>query len=150
MTKQETTESLGPVEFIVLRFKGNKFTGDITPALVDLVDKGLIRIIDLAIVMKDGKGDVAILERQELSADVATAMVKLGGAITGLLSEADLMEEAEALEPNQTAAAVLVEHIWAKALASAVRAANGEIVLSERIPHAVVAEARATLIAAAG
>ena len=133
-----------------MSFKGNKFTGDITPALVDLVDKGLIRIIDLAIVSKDGDGTVAILERQELSPAVAEAMIKIEGTITGLLSEADLMEEAEALKPNNTAAALLVEHIWAKDLAKAVRAANGEIVLSERIPHAVVAEARATLIAAAG
>ena len=104
-----------------MSFKGNKFTGDITPALVDLVDKGLIRIIDLAIVSKDGDGTVAILERQELSPAVAEAMIKIEGTITGLLSEADLMEEAEALKPNNTAAALLVEHIWAKDLAKAVR-----------------------------
>lgn len=144
-----TEPAIGPVEYIVVHFAGNRFTGEIAPALADLVDRGLVRIIDLAVVSRDADGSVTILEMQELSAEVAAAFVKLEGSVSGLLSEADLNEVAEALEPGSTAAALLVEHVWATRFAEAVRAAGGSLVLSERIPHAVVAEARASLLAAA-
>ena len=144
-----TAASIGPVEYIVVHFAGNRFTGAIAPALAELVEQGLVRIIDLAVVSKDADGSVAILEMQELSPEVAAAFVKLEGAVSGLLSEADLDAVAEALEPGNTAAALLFEQVWATRFAEAVRAANGTLVLSERIPHAVVAEARASLIAAA-
>ena len=104
--------------------------------------------IDLAVVVKDTDGSVAILEMQELSPEVAAAFVNLEGAVSGLLSEADLDTVAEALEPGNTAAALLFEHVWATRFAEAVRAADGKLVLSERIPHAMVAEARASLLAA--
>ena len=150
MTGTVATEALGPVEFIVLRFPGNRFTGDIAPALEDLLEQGLIRIIDLAVVGKAADGTVSILEMQELSPEVAAAFAKLKGSIGGLLSEADLDDLAASMEPETTAAAMLFEHVWATRFAAAVRAADGELVLSERIPHAVVAEARASLLAAAG
>jgi hypothetical protein len=140
---------LGPVEYIVVGFAGNRFTGDIAPALAELLEAGLIRIIDLAVVSKDAGGTVTILEMQELSPEVAAAFVKLEGSVRGLLSEADLEELADTLAPSSTAAAMLVEHVWATRFASAVRAAGGELILSERIPHAVIAEARASLLAAA-
>ena len=101
------------------------------------------------VVARTRTARVAILEIQELSPEVAAAFVKLEGAVSGLLSEADLEAVAEALEPGTTAAALLFEHVWATRFADAVRAANGELVLAERIPHAVVAEARASLLAAA-
>jgi hypothetical protein len=126
---------LGPVEYIA-------------PALAELLDAGLIRIIDLAVVSKDADGTVTILEMQELSPEAAAALVKLEGSVRGLLSEADLNELADELAPESTAAAMLVEHVWAARFAVAVRAAGGELILSERIPHAVVAEARASLLAA--
>jgi hypothetical protein len=134
---------------MVVHFAGNRFTGAIAPALAELVERSFVRIIDLAVVSKDTDGSVAILEVQELSPEVAAALVKLEGAVSGLLSEADLDAVAEALEPGNTAAALLFEHVWATRFAEAVRAANGELVLAERIPHAVIAEARASLLAAA-
>lgn len=142
-------DALGPTEFIVVGFAGNRFTGDIAPALAELVETGLVRIIDLAVVSKDADGAVTILEMQELSAEVAAAFVTLEGRVRGLLSEADLDEIAEDLPPASTAAALLVEHVWATRFAVAVRAAGGELVLAERIPHAVITEARAALLAAA-
>jgi hypothetical protein len=142
-------EAIGPVELIVVGFAGNRFTGEIAPALAELVDQGLIRIIDLVVVSKDAEGNVTILEMQELSPEVAGAFTRLDDAVSGLLSEADLEEIADDLAPNSTAAAMLFEHVWATRFATAVRAAHGELLLSERIPHAVVAEARATFLAAA-
>jgi hypothetical protein len=141
------TDTLGPMELIVLGFDGNKFTGEITPALLDLVDRGIVRIIDLAIVVKDETGEALILEMQDLTEEVATAMTRLAGEITGLLSEADLNELADDMKPNTTVAVFLCEHLWATQFATAVRAAGGALVLSERIPGDVVDAARATLIA---
>ena len=142
--------SIGPVEFILLGFEGNRFSGDITPALADLVDKGFIRLLDVAVVMKDADGEAIILEMQELPEDVADAMRALVGEVRGLMSEADLLDVADSLEPSSTVAALLVEHLWSHRFADAVRAAGGELLVAERIPGALVDEARATLLAVAG
>ncbi len=150
MTGLNAADHLGPIEYIVVRFEGSKFSGAITDALGELLDQGLIRVIDLVVVSKDMGGNVAIIEAGELDPEVASAVERLTGGAGGLLSEADLLELAEELEPNSTAAAMLFEHVWATRFASAVRAANGTLVLSERIPHEVVAEARASLLATAG
>jgi uncharacterized membrane protein len=144
------TDALGPVEYIVIRFVGDQLTGDIVPALNALLEQDLIRMLDLAVVSKDRDGTVSILETQELSPEVAAAFVRLTGAVSGLLSEADLGELGETLDPGSTAAAFLFEHVWATRFAVAVRAARGELLLSERIPHAVMAEAQASLLAATG
>ena len=143
------SEPIGPVEFLIIGFAGNQFNGDIAPALVEMVEAGTVRIIDLAVVSKDGEGNATIFEMQELSPDVADALIALTGEVSGLLSEEDLLGVAEDLAPNSTAAAILVEHIWATRFAQAVRAAKGDLLLSERIPGAVIDEVRATLLSAA-
>lgn len=137
------------MEFLLLAFEGNRFNGAIAPALAALVADGTIGLLDLAIVMKDADGEVAILEMQELPEDIAEAVRALTGDIRGLMSEADLAEVAATLEPSSTVAALLVEHRWASRFAGAVRAAGGELVLAERIPGALVDQARATLAAVA-
>lgn len=143
------TAPIGPVEFLLLGFDGNQFTGAIASAITDLVDRGLVRLLDLAVVMKDASGDATILEMQELPDDVADALRALTGDVRGLMSEADLMDIANSLEPSSTVAALLVEHIWSMRFADAVRVAGGELLLSERIPGAVVDQARETLRAVA-
>ena len=112
------------------------------PALNDLLDQGLVRLIDIAIVSKAADGAVSILETQELGPEVAEAFLQLTGEASGLLSEADLQELGEDLDPGTTAAALLFEHVWATRFAIAVRAAKGELVLAERIPHAVMTRRR--------
>ena len=101
------------MELIVLGFDGNKFTGEITPALLNFVDRGIVRIIDLVIVVKDETGEALILEMQDLAQYVATAMTRLADEISGLLSEADLSELADDVKPNSTVAVFLCEHLWA-------------------------------------
>lgn len=139
--------SYAPFEFLLIGFDGNRFTGDITPALAELVDKGLIRLVDVAVVVKDASGDVSILEMQELSDEVASAMRNLVGEVRGLLAEDDLLSVAQSLEPASSVAALLVEHLWAGRFASAVRAAGGELLMAERIPGDIVDAARQTLMA---
>ncbi len=139
---------LSPLEFVLISFEGDKFTGDILPALGDLVANGMIRIVDMAIVSKMADGSVTILEAQELSTELAEAILALTGEPSGLLSEADLLEIAEEIEPGMTSASLLVEHLWLDRFATAVRQANGQLLLAERIPHDVAVAARDALIEA--
>ncbi|MFN3590886.1 MAG: DUF6325 family protein [Thermaurantiacus sp.] len=139
-------EVIGPVEFLILEFEGNNFSGEILPELGRLMESGMVRVIDMAVISKTGDGDVAILEVGELSEEVAEAIIALTGEMSGLLSEADLLDLAESQPANSTTATLLVEHLWAKDFAGAVRRAGGELVHSERLHPALVAEARRTLI----
>jgi hypothetical protein len=142
-------QELGPVEYIVVAFDGNEFQGEILPALYELFDSGQIRIIDLAVIGKDGDDNVTVIEATELYSDVADVLEKLTGEFTGLLSEEDLLMAADELPANTTAAAMLFEHVWATRFSSAVRDANGWLVTSARIPAEVIETARQTLIEAA-
>ena len=139
---------LGPVEYLVVAFDGNRFSGEIIPALTELTDTGLIRVIDLAVVSKDADGSVTIFESSELAEDVAAALDILDMELPGMLSEDDLMLLAEELPENTTAAAMLFDNVWAARFAQAVRNANGQVVINVRIPHDVVQEVRTTLIEA--
>ena len=142
-------EPFGPVEYIVIHFDSDRFRADIVPALNDLLDQGLVRLIDVAAVTKSPGGEVSILETQELGPEVAEAFERLTGAISPLLAEADLQALGDELDPDTSAVAFLFEHVWATRFAEAVRGAEGRLVLAERIPHQVIAEAQASLLAVA-
>ena len=135
-------EETGPVEYIVVGFPGNRFRGEIAPALADLVDQGTIRIIDIAFASKDENGDIAAFELSDLDDDVQKALEKLGGEPSGLFNEEDLKAAAEALEPNSSAALLAWENLWAKPVAGAIRDAGGELYGYDRVPHEVVVAAR--------
>jgi uncharacterized membrane protein len=139
----------GPVEYIVIHFDTDHFGAGIATALDELVEKGFVRLIDVAAVTRAPDGELAILETQELGPEVAAAFERLTGERSPLLSEADLRELGEALEPGSAAAAFLFEHVWATRFAEAVRAVDGRLVVAERIPHQVIAEAQSQLLAAA-
>ncbi len=141
---------LGPVEYLTFYFEGNQFRGEIIPALTELIDTGMIRVIDLAVVSKDADGSVTIFEANELAEDVALALDILDYEMAGMLSEEDLMVLADALPTNSTAAALLIDNVWAGNFARAIRNANGVLVDSVRIPHEVVQAARQNLLEAAG
>jgi uncharacterized membrane protein len=133
---------IGPVEYMVVAFPGNKFSGEITPALQELVESGTVRIIDLAFVAKDADGNVVSLEISDLDPDVQAALEGIGAEPTGLFSEEDLMAAAEELEPNSSAALLVWEDLWAARLAAAIRDANGVLLDLERVPHEIVVAAR--------
>jgi uncharacterized membrane protein len=142
-------DPLGPVEYIVIRFDSDRFGADIVPALNDLLDQGLVRLIDIAAVAKSAEGEVSIMETQELAPEVASAFERLTGELSPLLSEADLQELGQGLSPATSAVALLFEHVWATRFAEAVRGASGQLVLAERIPHQVMTEAQASLLTVA-
>ncbi len=138
----ETTTEIGPVDYLIVAFPGNRFRGEIGPALADLVEAGTIRIIDVAFVTKDEDGETAAVELMELDPDVREGLEALGAEPTGLFNEEDLAAAAEELEPNSSAALLVWENVWARDVAQAMRDAGGVLYDFGRIPHEVVQAAR--------
>jgi hypothetical protein len=145
-----TATEIGPVDYMIVAFPGNQFTGEIAPALADLVDAGTIRIIDIAFVGKDENGDAVAFELTELDPDVQKGLDNLGIEVGGLLNEDDLMTTAEELEPNTSAALLVWENVWARDVKQAIMNSGGQLVAFERLPHEVVAAAREFALEAAG
>lgn len=130
--------TVGPVEYIELAFPGNQFKGEILPALQDLVNKGIINIIDLVIVKKDADGSVEAAELSELDASEAGLLAPLSMELQDLLNADDIMLLAEELPNNYTAALLVWENVWATRFMEAVIGAGGIMVANARIPHDVV------------
>jgi len=128
---------IGPVEYIVLAFPGNRFKGEIVPALAELVDNETIRIIDLAFVRKDADGSITTVELDDMGEDEAGGIGQHGD-VGGLLNEEDLLRAAESLEPNNSAAVLVWENAWAARFAQAVRNADGIVLENQRIPYELV------------
>jgi translation initiation factor IF-2 len=136
--------SVGPIEYLVVAFPGNKFKGEIVPALADLVESETIRILDLVFILKDEEGNVAALELSELDDDdEAAGMTDVAEVERGLLNEEDIQLAADALEDNSSAALLVFENVWATRFAEAVRNAGGLLVANERIPYDIVEAAMA-------
>jgi uncharacterized membrane protein len=125
-------EITGPVDLLLLRFPGNQFTGEIAPALGELVSNGTVRILDLVFITKDADGNVAGVELADLG-DVGAAFESIDGEVSELLTDEDIAAAGEELEPNSSAALLMFENSWAGRFVNAVRAANGEVVAYERI-----------------
>jgi len=129
---------LGPIELVVFKFPGNKFKGEIIPELKHLVESGTIRIVDIIFVRKDTDGSLTVYEMDDLEPDVFGAFDPVVADITGLLSREDAETFGAALEANSSAAVMLFEDTWATRLVEAIRNADGEVVLAERVPRAVI------------
>jgi len=134
--------AVGPCDLIVVKFPGNKFKGEIAPALANLVDKGTIKIIDILFAIKDEKGDLAILELKDLDGDGVADVVAVV-EVDGAIGPEDVELAADGLEPNSSALLLLFENTWAAEVTQAMRDADGELLFMERIPAAVVEEALA-------
>jgi len=129
--------SLGPVELLVLKFPGNHFTGDILPALKDLVDSDTIGIIDILLAVTDDNGNVSAVEISD-DTDAYSVLAPVVKDIQGLLTPADIEALGQQLGPNSTAAVMLFENKWATKFRDAVLDADGEVVMFERIPKQVL------------
>ena len=135
----EELEELGPIDYVVIEWPGRQPTGEAAPILIDLVDRGLIRVLDLALMRKAEDGSVESIDIVE-AAEEAAGLKELEGASTGLLSEEDAAEAAKALDPGTSAAVLVYENSWAAPFAAAVRRSGGQLVANGRIPvQAVVA-----------
>jgi hypothetical protein len=126
-------EEMGPVDWILVEFSGPP-TGAVAPHLLDLVDRGLIRIIDLVVVHKDADGELAIMEITDIDGDDELDLAVFDGIRSGVLGEEDIAEAATAMENDTSAALLLYENAWAAPFAVAMRKAGGQLVAGGRIP----------------
>jgi Family of unknown function (DUF6325) len=124
---------MGPIDYLLVEWPGKQPEGEIAPYLVDLVDRGLIRILDLVFLAKGEDGSVAAMEIADVGGEVAELAI-FEGASSGLLDDEDVDEAGTALEPGTSAALLVYENTWAGPFAAAVRRSGGQLVASGRIP----------------
>jgi len=129
-------DEFGPVDYLVIEFPADRstFTGEAAAALTDLVDRGLVRVLDLVIVRKDLDGSYEALEVSDLDDSEIGELRAFERDVAELLSEDDIAAIVEAMEPGATAAALVWENSWAAPFASSLRRAGGQLVASGRIP----------------
>jgi uncharacterized protein DUF6325 len=125
---------LGPVDWIVVEFPGSKFNGEIAPALADLVDRDLIRVLDLLVMKKEPDGTLEAFELSDLDDAEVGGFRSHEQELAMLLSEDDVNAVAAAIEPGSSAAVLVWENKWAAPFGAAVRHAGGQLVASGRIP----------------
>jgi hypothetical protein len=131
----EELEEMGPVDYVVLEWPGRQpIAGEVQPLLLDLVDRGIIRILDIAFVAKDQDGSVVGVDASGDLALLVEAFAAFEGASSGLLGFDDLEEAAAALEPGTSAAVLVWENRWAAPVAAAIRRSGGQLAASGRIP----------------
>jgi hypothetical protein len=131
-------EPMGPISYLVVEFPGNKMTGEGFPILVDLVDRGLIRILDLLFVTRGADGSLGIIELQDLDRDGEADLTIFEGVSTGLLDESDLADATSVIEPGSSAAILLFENRWARTFVEALRRGGAELVAAGYVPHDAV------------
>jgi dihydroorotase-like cyclic amidohydrolase len=129
-----TTEVHGPVDFVLIEFPGDQLTGEAAPALIDLVERGVIRVWDLMVISKGDDGSVEALELTNPPGGDAPGFEYFAGARSELLGDEDMREAAEAMAPGTVAALVVYENTWAVPFVGAVLNSGGELVASARIP----------------
>ena len=136
---EESIDELGPVDYIVVEFPGSKFNGEIAPALADLVERGIIRVLDLLMLVKDDDGSIEAFEISDLDESDIGSLREYETELAHLLTEDDVINIAEAIDPGTTAAVLVWENLWAVPFATAVRHSGGLLVAGGRIPIQAIA-----------
>ena len=129
----ETTEP-GPVDYLVVEFPGNRMNGEALAKLVDLVDAGTIRLLDLVFVRRELDGSTLAVEIADLDSDGDLDLAVFEGASSGLIGAEDVDAAASVIEPGSSAGVLVYENTWAAPLVAAVRRAGGVLVAGGRIP----------------
>jgi len=120
--------ALGPISYLVVEFPGNQMTGEGFSALLDLVDRGVIRILDLKFVTRDSDGTMQALELADIDRDGRFDLAIFAGASSGLLSQGDLADAASVIEPGSAAGILIFENSWATPFVQALRGGKAELV----------------------
>jgi hypothetical protein len=132
-------DTVGPISYLIVEFPGNKMTGEGLPILVDLVDRGIIRILDLLFVTRDDDGLVAI-DVSDVDGDGELDLTIFEGASSGMLDDSDLADAADVIEPGSSAAILIFENAWAAGFTQALRNGGAELVAAGYIPQDVLLE----------
>jgi hypothetical protein len=138
MSDYTELEEMGPIDYLLVEWTDEQPHGQLAPLLIDLVDRGLVRILDLVFLAKDEGGVVRSVEIGELP-----ALAVFDGASSGLVDDEDLQEAGAALEPGTSAALLVYENSWAAPFATALRKSGGQVVSTGRIPIQAVLESLA-------
>ena len=137
---------LGSVDWIVVEFPGSKFNGEIAPAILDLVERGLIRVLDLLVIKKDDDGEFEVFEMSDLDDSELGELRHDEAELAMVLSEQDVLDLAVTISPGSSAAVLVWENVWAAPVGAAIRHAGGQLVASGRIPtQAILAVIEADL-----
>jgi Family of unknown function (DUF6325) len=143
--------AMGPISYLIVEFPGNKMTGEGLPILVDLVNKGLIRILDLRFITRDADGGVRALELSDIDRDGKFDLAVFEGVESGLIDESDFADAAGVIKPGSSAAILIFENRWATSFIDSLRRGEAELVAAGYIPYdSLVAALDATEPAAAG
>ena len=140
--------TLGPLEYLVVGFEGNRFTGQILSELRAAKEKGIIRVIDLFVIKKDEQGNVTALVLSDLSAEEAMELGPLAGDLIGLFAQDDIDQVAAGIPNNSAAGLLLFEHTWAIGLKEAIKHAGGVAVAGGLVDPDVLQALEADLEAA--
>jgi hypothetical protein len=127
--------ALGPISYLIVEFPGNKMTGEGLPILLELVERGVIRILDLTFVTKGEDGSLGVVQLEDLDLDGTVDLAIFAGASSGLVSESDLAEAAPAIQGGSSAAILIFENRWATGFVQALRRGGAELVAAGYIPH---------------
>jgi len=133
-TMAQDIEQSGPIDYLVVEFPANRMKGEAFGHLVDLADRGIIRILDLAFITRETDGRVVGLSISDVDGDGDLDLAVFEGVSSGLLDASDLDEAATALEPGTVAGVLVYENVWAAPFATALRRSGGQLVASGRIP----------------
>jgi hypothetical protein len=140
MTEQQATPGtqddliVGPIDYLAVEFPGAKLNGEGLRALLDLVEAGIIRILDLRLAVVEANGDITAVEITDLDGDGTLDLAVFAGARSGLLGDDDLMSSAELVEPGNAIGLLLYENTWAGPFVAALRRADADVIASGRIP----------------
>ena len=133
-------QTLGPISYVIVEFPGNKMTGEGFPILLDLVDRGIVRILDLKFITKDADGSVRGLELMDLDHDGTFDVAIFEGASSGMIDDSDVEEAAAVIEPGSSAGVLIFENRWATPFVQALRRGGAELVAAGYIPQDTLLE----------
>jgi hypothetical protein len=125
---------MGPISYLIVEFPDNQMTGQGFPILVDLVDRGLIRIIDLQFITKDSDGAIRAIELADVDRDGRMDLSVFDGASSGVLDDSDLTDAAAVIEPGSSAGILIFENRWATSFVQALRGGGAQLVAAGYIP----------------
>ncbi|MFG2823231.1 DUF6325 family protein [Kitasatospora sp. NPDC048365] len=135
------TDEPGPIDYVIVEFPGSRLTGEGMPILVDLVERGIIRILDLSFVHKEEDGSLSGMELADIDGDGKLDLTLFEGAASGLLDQEDVSNAGGLLNPGDSAAILVYENLWAAPFAAAMRRAGARLIASGRIPVQDVVDA---------